>query len=64
MMKVETVEQFKIMQFLDKNFDLRFVKIELVFRNTIQLTDCNNDTAIFTYDEKTGKVETNYDDIY
>lgn len=60
-MKVETVEQFKIMEFLKANFEVNYLVITLVSRNSIKILDMNNDTAIFTFNEETGKIDILFD---
>lgn len=49
-MKVDTVEQFKILEFLKENFQLEHLKIELLNRNVIQVTDENNESMLFKYE--------------
>lgn len=49
MPKVNTVEQFKIMQFLNAQLDLNLMKVKLIDRNTVKVTDSNGDTITFKY---------------
>lgn len=48
--KVETIEQFKILDFLKANFNIGFIDIETIDRKTMKITDVNNDTMIFKYE--------------
>ena len=50
-MKVETVEQYKIMVFINAHFNKSEFKIELISSNCIRLTDKNNDSMDFSYSE-------------
>ena len=56
-MKVDTVEQFHIMQHIHDNFNLDAVEVELVDRNRVRVTDATGDTAEFTYNKATKAVE-------
>lgn len=49
MLKVQTIEQFKIMKFLNAQLDLNLMKVELVDRNAVKVTDSNNETLTFEY---------------
>lgn len=55
--KANTIEQYHILQFLQENFFMDALGITLVDRNRVQIQDCTGETAYFTYDKKTGKVE-------
>lgn len=50
MMRVNTVEQYKIMQFLEANFAPGVLEIELLCRNKIGITDRVGDSAVFVYE--------------
>lgn len=52
MFKVKTIEQFYVFEFIKENFDIQFIKLDLVDYYTIRLTDNNNDTALFYYNEE------------
>lgn len=56
-MKVDTVEQFHIMKYVHDNFNLYAVKVELVDRNRVRVTDATGDVADFTYNKATKMVE-------
>ena len=56
-MKVNTIEQFYILQFLQENFFFDELGITLVDRNRVQIQDCTGATAYITYYKKTGIVE-------
>ena len=51
MFKANTIEQYKILKFIEKNFILDDVLLKAVDRNTIKLVDINNDSLYFTLDE-------------
>ena len=56
-MKVDTVQQFYIKQFLEDNFDMEYIKLELIDRYTIRVKDMNNDEMDFYWDIEEGKVK-------
>ncbi len=56
-MKVNTIEQFHIMQHIHDNFNLDSIEVELVDRNRVRVTDATGDTAEFTYNKETKAVE-------
>jgi hypothetical protein len=49
-MKVNTLEQYKILEYLQSNFNLENFKLDLLSRNEIKILDNNNDFLIFKYD--------------
>lgn len=49
-MKVNTVEQFRILQFINKNFDMDCISLELVDRNTIKVTDHQRESMEFRFE--------------
>lgn len=56
-MKVNTIEQFHIMQHIHDNFNLGSVEVELLERNRVRVTDATGDMAEFTYNNATKMVE-------
>lgn len=50
MFKAETIEQYKILKFIEKNFILDEVLLKAIDKNTIKLIDMNNDSLYFTLD--------------
>lgn len=56
-MKVNTIEQFHIMQHIHDNFNLDSIEVELLERNRVRVTDGTGDTAEFTYNKATKTVE-------
>ncbi len=38
-MKVNTVEQFKVLEFIKENFEIEYIKLELIDRNCIKVID-------------------------
>lgn len=51
-MKVNTVEQFKVLQFLKEQFELELFELELLDRYSIKITDSTGDKMIFKWDDK------------
>lgn len=60
-MKVDTVQQFYVMEYLKDNFDIEYIKLELIDRYTIRVQDANNDVMDFYWDKEDGKVK--YKDV-
>ena len=56
-MKVETVQQFYVMEYLKDNFDMEYIKLELIDRYTIRVKDSNGDEMEFYWDAEEGKVK-------
>ena len=50
MFKAETIEQYKILKFIEKNFIIEDVLLKAIDRNTIKLVDINNNSLYFTLD--------------
>lgn len=53
-MKVNTIEQFKILEFLKENFYIEELKLKLIDRYTIEIEDVKGEKMQFKY--KNGKV--------
>ena len=49
MPRVKTIEQFKIMQFLNAHLELNLMQIELVDRSTVRVTDSTGQRLTFKY---------------
>ena len=60
-MKVETVQQFYVLQYLKDNFDMEYIKLELIDRYTIRVKDTNNDEMDFYWDIENNSVK--YKDV-
>lgn len=60
-MKVETVQQYYVLQYLKDNFDMEYIKLELIDRYTIRVKDANGDQMDFYWDKEDGKVK--YKDV-
>ena len=56
-MKVETVQQFYIKQFLEDNFDMEYIKLTLIDRYTIRVKDVNNEEMDFYWDTESNSVK-------
>lgn len=56
--KVETVEQFKILKYININFIEGALDLELIQDNAIKGTDQNGEIIVFYYDYDRQKVQT------
>ena len=56
-MKVETVQQFYVKQFLEENFYMEDLKLTLIDRYTIRVQDSNGDVMDFYWSVEEGKVK-------
>ena len=54
--KVETVEQFKILKYININFKDNALELELLQDNAIKATDKNGEKIVFYYDYDAQKV--------
>jgi hypothetical protein len=54
--KVETVEQFKILKYININFKDNALELELLQDNAIKATDKNGERIVFFYDYDAQKV--------
>lgn len=54
---MRTREQYKVMEFINRNFEPRALEIELVDGETIRGTDRNGRSMIFRWNQSTGTVE-------
>ena len=57
MLRVETIEQFYVLQFIKKDFDLKYVELQLEDKFSIKVLDAYNDELVFSYNVKNGKIE-------
>lgn len=55
--QVNTIEQFKVLAYLKKEFNTNEISLYLVDRFTIKLVDKNNDVGYFKYNSKTKLVD-------
>ena len=55
--QVDTIEQFKVLAYLKKQFNIDEVSLYLLDRLTIKLVDKNNDIGYFKYNSKTKSVD-------
>lgn len=55
--QVDTIEQFKVLAYLKKQFNTDEVNLYLLDRFTIKLVDKNNGVGYFKYNSKTKSVE-------
>ena len=56
-MKVETVQQFYVLQYLKDNFYVEELKLTLIDRYTIRVKDVNGDQMDFYWCTEEGKVK-------
>lgn len=54
----QTIAQYKIMQFINQNFQPEALEIELMDKNTIRGTDRAGESMIFRWNEEKKIVET------
>ena len=55
--QVDTIEQFKVLAYLKKQFDTGEINLYLLDRFTIKLVDKNNNIGYFKYNSKTKSVD-------
>jgi len=55
--RVETINQYKVLQYLKKNLDIYVFKLTLYDRNTIKIVDSNDRVGYFKYNDKTKQVD-------
>lgn len=53
-MKVDTVEQFKVLEYIKANFTMEYITMELIDRYTILVEDRTGEKMKFKYED--GKV--------
>lgn len=56
-MKVETVQQYYVKQYLEDNFYMEDLKLTLIDRYTIRVQDTNGDVMDFYWSVEEGKVK-------
>lgn len=54
--QVDTINQFKVLQYLKKNLDIELFKIILFDKDTIKVIDSKDKIDYFEYDEDTKEV--------
>ena len=55
--QVNTIEQYKVLNYLKDTFNTDAIAIYLVDRFTIKIIDTNNDIDYFTYNNKTKNID-------
>ncbi|MFR7592392.1 MAG: hypothetical protein ACLUVC_13175 [Longibaculum sp.] len=63
MFKVDTIEQFKVLQFIKENFDMKFIELELLDKFSIKVSDYYCDELIFKFNPKNGEIEYTNDEF-
>lgn len=49
MIKVKTINQFKVFEYINNNFNIDMVRLELIDDDSILLIDSNNESMLFNY---------------
>jgi len=59
-MKVNTVEQFKILEYIKANFEMEHIKVEIIEKNKVKVMDQQKDSVVLSvgYGDK---IECDYD---
>ena len=60
-MKVETVQQFYVLQYLEENFYMEYITMTLIDRYTIRVKDTNGEEMDFYWCEESKSVK--YKDV-
>ena len=60
-MKVDTIQQYYVLEYLKDNFYVEELKLTLIDRYTIRVKDANNDQMDFYWCEESKKVK--YKDV-
>jgi len=48
-MRANTIEQYKVLEFIKKNFETDNISIELIDKSTVKVTDSKGDSLNFVY---------------
>lgn len=48
-MKVDTVEQYKVLEYIKNNFHMQYITLKILDSCSIEVTDNNKDTIIISY---------------
>ena len=56
-MKVETVQQYYVMEYLKDNFYMEYITMTLIDRYTIRVKDTNGDEMDFYWDTESNSVK-------
>lgn len=48
---IETIEQFKVLTFIEEQFDMESVRLDLVDERSIKVTDKKGDTVVFAHED-------------
>ena len=55
--QVNTIEQYKVLNYLKDTFNSDYIAVYLVDRYTIKVIDTNNDIGYFKYNSKTKNID-------
>lgn len=53
MIKANTIEQFKVLEYIQKNFQIDKITITILDNTTLKVTDANNESLKFKWNGKT-----------
>ncbi len=54
--RVETINQYKVLEYLKKNLNIYEFELYLYDKNTIKVRDINDEVAYFEYQEETKEI--------
>ena len=54
---VDTINQYKVLQYLKKNLNINCFKVSLYDKDTIKVMDSNDEIAFFKYNEETNNID-------
>lgn len=54
---VDTINQYKVLQYLKSNLDIMVFKVYLFDRDTIKMIDKNEEVAYFKFDDNKKEIE-------
>ena len=60
-MKVDTIQQFYVLEYLKENFYMEYINLTLIDRYTIRVKDVNGDQMDFYWDIESNSVK--YKDV-
>lgn len=53
MIKANTIEQFKVLEYIQKNFQIDKITITILDNTTLKVTDANNESLKFKWNGET-----------
>lgn len=49
MIKIKTVHQFKVFEYINNNFNIDMIRLQLIDDDSILIIDSNNESMLFNY---------------